>query len=225
MPTLSEAFFADLICWDIQEIVHPRAAVIGKEVRLPSGRRIDLLTLHEEHIAGLHTLVFTVLEVKARAIHVKDLLQLGGYLEEIAFVTPTVVFRGLALGLNMNGIAQYHAGEQQPDLHAVVDFMPGIEARDLSLHLSTGAEPAFGGYPTSEGDPVVGWNASVSHYHRQVHAPIWDEILAPLARAWERQEASYRNRFLALTKMEDTPPVVAYGSGNGRPRTRLGIVP
>lgn len=215
MPTLSEALFTNLICSDIQEIVHPRAAVIGREVRLPSGRRIDILTLHEEHIDGLHTLVFTVIEVKARAVHATDLLQLGGYLEEMAFVTDTVAFRGLALGLNMND-------EERLGLHAIIDFMPGIEALDLNLHVSAGGEPVWPGYPFMR-QPVVGLTASVNPYQRWFHAPIWDEILRPLAQAWDGQEASYRNRFRALTKMEHTPLVVAYG--NGRPRVSLGLVP
>lgn len=96
---MNEPAFQKNLLSSIPDIIHPEAIPVAEELRLPSRRRIDLLTVHRETYGRRIVPVFTVVEIKVRLLAEKDLLQIMRYVTEMRTANVSAGWRGMLVGL------------------------------------------------------------------------------------------------------------------------------
>lgn len=74
-----ESDLEDWVCQHIQEVVGPRAEVVGRQIRVPGGGILDVLAIEREPYPG-DEFTLTVIEIKRHTIDESAVAQLLSYL-------------------------------------------------------------------------------------------------------------------------------------------------
>lgn len=199
---MTEKEIEDEVEWLLHAIVHPRARCMGRQVTLPSGRRIDLLAVHGPD--GQFPAVVTVVEIKANSSKPGDLVQLCEYVWELSKGRYTdIPVRGVLLAPN-------HC----PDVWRLVAMMDGIGLHEFTLTVDVGQRDV-----DAEIRPLP--TARTNSYRPYIRLQGEREIVDEAVGAWARDEKQSREwhprrRFLSLVPLDQTPVRIAYANGNGR---------
>ena len=103
--------------------IHPRAKCIGRQITLPSGRRLDLLF----HVDIGGAAEYVVVELKSVALSPADLAQLVGYMDEIQagalnFGHVRGILVGSELPFEVESLAKRTSGVYAMQVSPFLDF-------------------------------------------------------------------------------------------------------
>lgn len=208
---VSERDLEDWAVNNMAPLIHPSAVLLGRQVTLPSGKRLDLLFRHI--ICGTH--YWTVVEMKAGEADVDAIVQCMGYVRELRKTAYNNV--------KVRGVVS--AQDFSQDAYLIASEMQAMALLPLTTQLSVIAHPLYDQcWPdTVSRPPDVDetkpreWPVFPSHEGETVREVV-DRLYREEADSIAKRQVFIDRvkRQTALVPTSLAPIRVAYPNGNGR---------